>query len=442
MKIVVVGVSHHRVPLTVLERVSKARDLLSEDLRQLQPGITEGFVLATCHRVELYAVGADAARVERALRGVLGARAGSESVRVQDAAYAYEGDAAVRHALRVAAGLDSMMPGEGEIQGQVRLALNQARDAGMIGTELDRLGSAALACGRRVRAGTELGRSAGSLASLALRMVVHGHDAIVGARVVLVGAGELAARVLDALESHAPARITIVNRRLERARHLAAARGAVARPWSELADAIRDADLVIGCTASAEPVIDTTLVSTAIDTMAGRSLTCLDLGVPRDFDVAVGRLPGVVLIDVDALRPEAARTSQALERDIAAAERIVDHEVDRHLDWWRGRAVAATIVRLRRHATTIGERELERALARLPELSPRERGVLDELVTRLIGKLLHEPTTALKQDPDGADVARVVERLFALGESTHASDSSDVRHPSAAQDNLTEEIAA
>jgi glutamyl-tRNA reductase len=414
VQIVVVGVNHKSASLDLLDRVAVTPERVSGVLARLRERVAEGFVLSTCNRVELYALCGHEESGSDLLRQVLADHAGLDLTFVRETTYTHGYRAAVSHALRVAAGLDSMVLGEAEIQGQMRRALDAARRERALGPMLDRLGSAALACGKRARSETSLVRHAQSVASVGLQLAEQRLGTLAGARVVILGAGETAASLLAELARVAPASITIVSRTAERAALLAAAAGVDARPWLELPGVLGEADVVIGCTSAPAPVIDANLLAAARTSAAGRPLVCVDLGVPRDIAPAVAELPNVTLIDVDDV--DAATTGYRAERarDMARAEQVVAEETERYMAWWRGRGVASTVARLHARADAICRAELERALARLPELSPRERAVVGEAVARVAAKLLHRPTLALKEDPEGANMALVVERLFAL----------------------------
>lgn len=414
MQVVTVGVSHNSSPVSLRERLAVSTDSLPDVLGRLREHVAEAFVLSTCNRVEIYAVcghettGADMLRQFLAAHGNVSLRA------IRDASYAYGHRSAVQHLLRVAAGLDSVVLGESEILGQVRRALGAARQAAMLGPVLDRLGDAALACGKRTRSTTALGREGHSMASVALRLAERVRGSLDDARIVVIGAGETAGQVLAQLAARASGSLVIVNRTHARAAALAAEHGADARPWDDLAETVRAADVVIGCTSSASPVVDVATLGRARAAGGDRPLLCLDLGVPRDIDAGVALLPGVTLIDADRIEAEAAARREERSHDLARAEAIVARETERYMAWWRGRGVASTVARLHARADAIREAELERALSRLPELTPRARAVVTELATRVIGKLLHEPTVTLKRDAEGANMAMVVERLFAL----------------------------
>jgi glutamyl-tRNA reductase len=309
-----------------------------------------------------------------------------------------------------------MILGEYEILGQVRRALAAAREAGTLGPVLDRLGDAALVCGKRVRSSTTLGSDRQSVASAALQHAARVRGSLEGADIVVLGAGQTADRTLSHLASVGAARVTVMNRTHDRGVALAAAHGVTVRPWGELEQALASADVIVGCTASRAPVVDAAHLARTRTGTNARALFCVDLGAPRDIDPSVSALPGVTLIDLDRIELESAPRRLEHTRELGRAESIVASEVERYMEWWRGRGVASTVARLHARADAIRSAELERALARLPDLTPHARAVISDLATRIVGKLLHEPSVMLKRDAEGANMAVVVERLFALME--------------------------
>jgi glutamyl-tRNA reductase len=310
-----------------------------------------------------------------------------------------------------------MVVGENEILGQMRRALRAARFAGALGPVLDRLGDAALTCGKRTRTRTALGRTGHSVASVAVKLAARERNGLDGSRVLVLGAGETARSVIALLRATPNVRMTVMNRTYERAVELATANDLVAREWDRLGDELATADVVIGCTESPMPIVSAAELG-SVRAPNAPPLLCIDLGVPRDVDPAVAELPGVRLIDVDQIGKETAATASAEARSIARAEQLVAQEADRYMEWWRGRGVAPTIARLHAQAAAVRDAEVTRALGRLPDLTPQARLVLRDLATRLTSKLLHEPTVALKRDPEGVNMAIVVERLFALEPSS------------------------
>lgn len=395
------------------ERLSVPDAELSDALRELREVASECFILSTCNRVELYAVCGHEGTGAEALRRWLGARGGLSASEVATISYSRGHEAAALHAFRVAAGLDSMIVGEDQILGQMRRALGAARDAGTLGPILERVGSSALASGKRVRSSTEMGLAAPSVVSVALDAAARERGTLGDAGIVVIGSGETAALALRHLRACGAARVTVVARRAESAAALALAHAVDAAPWESLGELLATADVVLGCTASPVPVVSAAVVRDARQATS-RSLTCVDLGVPRDFEPAVRDLENVTLLDLDQLGAEAASLRVRRRRHIAAAEELVADEVERFMGWWREREVAPAIARLHDHAHRIRAAELDRALARLPGLSAREQDVIRALADRITSKLLHDPTIALKRDPEGANMALMLARLFRL----------------------------
>lgn len=232
----------------------------------------------------------------------------------------------------------------------------------------------------------------------------------------MLGAGDTAARVCAHVAAQRPARLVVVNRTRGRAVALAARHGADVCAWAERHHAAASADLVVACASSPEPVLEAHMLRRA-RTLTARRLLCVDLSVPRVVDPAVTDIPGVTLLDLETIEALAPHVAPAPSDTIAHAERAVELGVGRFMAWWRARAVIPTVATLREHADAVRDAELARALARLPRLSAREQRVVVGLARRIVSKLMHEPTVALKEDPEGANIAVIVRRLFAL-EST------------------------
>jgi glutamyl-tRNA reductase len=374
-------------------------------------------ILSTCNRTEVVAVSADDDGGVAALTAFLVAGRDLCSDEVAPHLWARTGADAVRHLCAVAAGLDSLVLGEDQIQAQLRLALDAATAAGALGPTLHRLVQAALVAGKRVRAETTIGRGNASVVSAALRVAGGRLGTLRDRAVLLVGAGETAELVLKHLAKDArqrPARVVVTNRTHATALALAGRYGAEALPWDEREAALADADLVVTCTAAPGTVIASEAIERAMSGRAERPLLCFDLAVPRDIEPAAATITGVELCDVDALAPACAAAREARREAVADAEAIVDAEAERFLAWWRGRDVAPAIVALRDHAEALRDAEVARALARLPELGPREEAVMRALAAGLVNKLLHRPVTTLKTSPDGPTLARAAGELFGL----------------------------
>jgi glutamyl-tRNA reductase len=413
VQIVVVGLNQNSAPLPVRERLAFVPGELPRALSGLRNYVTEGFIVSTCNRVEVYGVTGHADSGTQLLGRFLAEARGFPADELRPLLYSYGHEAAVAHLFRVASGMDSMVVGEGEVLSQVRAALDAAHAAGTLGPVLRRLGSAAVGAGKRVRARTAIGRNPLSIVTLALHAAAAHRRPVAGASIVVLGAGETAEIVLRHLRDASPRRVTIASRRHERAAALAAHYGVASVRMNDLAAALAEADIVVGCTSAPEFVIHADDITAARASGTGQ-LLCLDLGVPRDIDPGVRHLPGVTLVDIDELQAAANENRARRAREVEHAEVVVAAEVERFMEWWRSRQVVPTIAALRAYAAEIRDDEIEHAFARLGDLSPRDAFVVRALAQRIVGKLLHRPLTVLKADAEGANMAQVLRQLFQL----------------------------
>ena len=375
-------------------------------LASLQPQVREAFVLSTCNRTEMYAVTGHAGSGADVLLRFLADESSVPAAELRESCYTHAHDDAARHLLRVASGLDSMVLGEDQIQAQLKRALAAARAADTLGPVLERLGSAALACGKRVRAFTSIGRHAVSLESLAVRAVTDRLGTLDARRVLVLGSGESARLIALQLQSTG-ARLAILSRRPERAAALAAAAGAEWGPLAELPRRLADADVVVCCTSAPQPVL-------LRDTLPRRPLVCVDLGMPRDVDPAVAGLEGVTLVTLAELSRLAEAHREERRRHIPAAEVIVAAETARFLEWRAARGTASTVAALHDHARRVADTELERTLSRLAGASPRDRELIAQLAHRIVAKLLHTPADALRAHPESENIALALRVAFGL----------------------------
>ena len=410
MQLVVVGVNQETAPVALRERLAFAAADLPDALAALRDVVAEGCILSTCNRTEIVGLAGHADSGAESLARFLAESRGVSLAEIRPHLRTFAHEAAVEHLFMVAAGLDSMVLGEDQILAQVRAAFDSAAAAGALGPALHRLGDLALGAGKRVRAETVIGQGNLSVVSVALRLAFTELGAWQACTVLLVGGGDIAELVLKHLAKDRPAAITIVNRTYERAAALAARYGAAARPWADLATALASADVIVSCTSAPGVVLDAPVFAVRPD----RPLLCLDLAVPRDIAPAARDLPGVTLHDVDALQALADEGWQQRAAAIAPARAIVAAETTRYMEWWRAREVAPAIAALRGHADAIREAEVARALARLPELTPREAEVVRALAAGIVNKLLHRPITTLKTAPEGANMAVSLQELFGL----------------------------
>jgi glutamyl-tRNA reductase len=364
--------------------------------------------LSTCNRTELYVAAED---LDDAERRAVAALATLEP-RVAHALYRLHDQAAALHLFRVAAGLDSLVPGEGEILGQVRAAY----ESGTPGLLLDRVFRQALHAGRKVRAQTAIGESPASVASAAAALAEQVFGDLDGRRILLIGAGKIteqAARNLLTRKAHIA---FVANRTLDHATELARRLGAEAIPLDRIGDELAQTDVIVSSTSSPGYVLEVATVERA---RRGRQLLFIDLAVPRDLDPAIHELDGCYLYDVDDLQAIVSETLAGRRGEAVRAEAIVAGEAEKFHEWLASLDVVPAIASLRARAEEIREAELRKAEGLLGRLDDGERRAVESITAQIVNKLLHLPTVRMKQaavSADGVIYAEAVRHLFGLGE--------------------------
>jgi len=383
--LVLVGTSHHHAPVELREQVA----LDGEQARALSARLGEAVCLSTCNRTELYVESAHADEAERlAVEALAG---------VEPALYRLRDEAAALHLFRVAAGLDSLVPGEGEILGQVRAAY----EAGTPGALLDRVFRHALHAGRKVRAQTAIGESPASVSSAAAALAAQVFGELDGRSVLLLGAGKVSEGAARNLRS--------------RGARIALAANSKTDP-SEIERQLGSVDVVVSSTSSPGIVLDAATVARA---RRGRPLLLVDLAVPRDLDPAIHELDGCYLYDIDDLEAIVTETLSGRRSEAERAEAIVAAEADKFHEWQASLEIVPAIASLRARAESIREAELRKAEGMLGRLDDAERRAVESITSQIVNKLLHLPTVRLKQAAaaaDGVVYAEAVRHLFGLGE--------------------------
>jgi glutamyl-tRNA reductase len=404
-----VGISHHRAPVELRERVALDGRAAQSVAGRLAADVGEAVCLSTCNRTELYVVGPGAQpSAEAALVGLGGEEIGASLYRLRD-------EAAALHLFRVAAGLDSMVPGEGEILGQVRVAY----EGGAAGPVLDRLFRQALHAGRKARTQTAIGESPASISSAAAALAEQVFGRLAGCRILLVGAGKVGEGAARNLVARGAELAFVANRSRDRGARLARRLGGEAVPLERAADELRSADVLVASTGAPGFVLDRADVAGALRGRKGRPLFLIDLAVPRDLDPAIAELDGCYLYDIDDLQAVVAETLAGRRREAERAERIVAEEAERFHEWHASLDVVPAIASLRARAEEIRRAELLRAEGRLGRLTDAERNVVESITAQIVNKLLHLPTVRMKQAAAAADgvlYAETVRHLFGLGE--------------------------
>ena len=389
MHLVLVGTSHHHAPVELRERVA----LDSEQAAALRRELGEAVCLSTCNRTELYVVAEDAGDAEyRAVAALTELES-----QVEPALYRLRDQAAALHLFRVAAGLDSLVPGEGEILGQVRAAY----EAGSPGQLLDRVFRQALHVGRKVRAQTAIGESPASVSSAAAALAEQVFGDLEGSRILLIGAGKVGDQAARNLRTRGAEIVLTANSKTEPAL---------------LEQELAQADVVVSSTSSSGYVLDAATVDRA---RKGRQLLFIDLAVPRDLDPAIHELDGCYLYDIDDLEAIVSETLAGRRGEASRAEGIVAGEAEKFHAWQASLDVVPAIASLRAHAEEIREAELRKAEGVLGRLDDTQRRAVESMTSQIVNKLLHLPTVRMKQaavSADGVIYAEAVRHLFGLGE--------------------------
>ncbi|MBC9732961.1 glutamyl-tRNA reductase [Nocardioides marmotae] len=424
MSVLVVGISHNTAPVALLERLAMSRDDVPKLVHDASTcaHVNEATVIATCNRLELYA---DVERFHGSveeLSMLLVERAGETTAAMLPHLYVHYDDGAVSHLFQVAAGLDSMAVGEGQILGQTREALRMGQELGTVGSALNVLFQQALRVGKRSRAETGIDRAAPSLVTAALERVggepaqAGGPTAlrasVAGKRVVVVGAGAMAGLATATVARLGAADIVVANRSAERAQRLAEEHGARPVVLADLEAELAEADLVVTCAGATGVLVTADMVASR---PVQKPISFVDLALPHDVDPAVADLPGVTLVDLASLA-EALHASEA-GREVLEVRRIVTEEVGAFLAARRSASVTPTVVALRSMATSVVDAEMTRLDHRLPDLDPAVRTEVLHAVRRVADKLLHEPTVRVKElanEAGAVSYAAALAELFAL----------------------------
>jgi glutamyl-tRNA reductase len=418
MSALVVGLSHHSAPVTVLERAALSVDAVEKLLSDVHSAehICEAVAVVTCNRVELYADVATFHGGVEEISSLLARYVQADLGELTSHLYVHYEDAAVSHLFHVASGLDSMVVGESQILGQVRDAYRRAQAAETVGRVLQALFPAALRVGKRCHAETGIDSAGRSVVTVGLAAVAP--DGVAGRQALVVGAGSMAALAASTLAREG-ADVVVASRSADRAERLAGTVGGRAIELSRLSRALVDVDVVVSCTGAAEVVLGADMVEAALRERAGRPLRVLDVALPRDVDLVVHSLPGVVAADLATLAER--HDLGAAAGDVAAVRVIVADELAAFAGARRQAQVAPTVVALRAMADDVVASELARMGGRLPDLDARTLEEITRTVRRVVDKLLHAPTVRIKElaaEPGGGSYESALRELFALDPRT------------------------
>ncbi len=412
------GTSHHTAPLDVRERLTVSADDLPELLSSIKRCFGAGAVISTCNRFEVYLPGS---YDREGLLEFLIEEAGADA----DLAPRYfefrQDDEAVSHLYEVATGLDSMVLGESEILGQVRSAFSATVAAGADNSLLSRLFHTAIRVGRRARAETAIGRHALSISYVAAQQARE-LSAIEDATVLVIGAGEAGRHAAESLVEHGAGRMLVANRTAERAQTLADDLGGKAVPFERLTEALSESDVVLAASGSSDHLVSYDAMAAAMARRDSRPVTVIDIGLPRDFDPAVRKIPGVTYRDLDDLQAVVADHMKAREAEVSEVRVIVAEETHNFVEWWEQLRVVPTIAALTERADLLRQRELKKSLRRM-NLDARQTEQLDVLTRALVKQILHDPIAALRERGDRDVYVEAVRTLFNLNGTGPAEDA-------------------
>lgn len=430
MQILTLGLNHQTAPLELREKVSFPGDTLRGALADLRERLArllpESAILSTCNRTEIYCATPEVGSAREALATWLSERQQAHGIGRH--LYALPDGEAVRHAFRVASGLDSMVLGEPQILGQMKDAMRTAQESGALGSHLHQLFQRSFSVAKEVRSATEIGAHSVSMAAAAVRLARRIFEDLRESRVLFIGAGEMIELCLTHFAAQHPRQIVIANRSAERAQRLAGQFGADTMALSDLPTRLDSFDIVVSCTASTLPIVGLGMVERARKARRRRPIFMVDLAVPRDIEAEVGSLNDVYLYTVDDLGRQVAEGRESRQAAVAQAEGIIDTRVGAFMEWLTSRKTVPAIRSLHERGEALKDAELDRARRMLASGQDPAR-VLESLAHALTAKFLHGPTRLLHGSQDERErmlslVDHILPEHRAMAETERASGES------------------
>lgn len=420
-ELLALGASHKTAPLAVRERIALTEGGAEPLLHELtgHEAIGEAVALSTCNRTELYLMVRDPVEAESAVLSLLARRAGIRPTELLEGIYSLRNCDAARHLYRVSSGLESMIVGEAEVQGQVKRAYEAALAARTTGPMTNKLFRAALATGKRVRTETAISVGRASVASVAVDAAQEALGDLAARHVVIIGAGETAELTAQALHDHGVTTMFIANRRRERAIALAQRFGGASGSFDALPTELGRADIVIASTSSRHTLLGAEELALVVEGRRRRPLLLVDLAVPRDIEAVAGELPGVTLLDIDGLQAQVAGHISVRRAEARRAEGIVEEEIQAFAGWLGSLEIMPTVSALRARADEVVAQVLSENEGRWEGMTERDRRRVEALARAVANRLLHEPTLHVKGLDAGHRHARLqlLRELFGLEES-------------------------
>jgi glutamyl-tRNA reductase len=418
--LVLVGMSHRTAAVEIRGRLACLKALLISNLSgagETHTAISESVVVSTCNRLEIYAATENIllarTKIECAILNALQDAFGQ----IRPSLYSLQNEEAVRHLMRVTAGLDSLVLGETQILGQVSAAYREAGSAGTAGWFLSRLFASAIHAGKRVHTETDISRFPTSMSHTVMTVLKSRLRGLDGRRIVLIGAGKMVKLAAQILRRYGDVELTFLNRTVGRAEALAAEFQGQALGWEDLPAALNWADAAVAATAAPEPIVSARDLALRVNSSNQCPLVIVDMALPRNVEPEVSLLPGIQLVGIDELDSSLDENLEKRKAAIPQVERLIESEAESFMSWYHSRQISPVIADLRRKMEQVAGAELEMALRDMQNLDPNHRETIQRLVYRVTNKLLHEPTVRLKSAGASAqNYGHAVRHLFALGE--------------------------
>jgi glutamyl-tRNA reductase len=442
-ELLAIGVSYKTAPLEVRERLALPEARAAEFMRDLRGAadVHEAVAISTCNRTELYLVVGDPVEAESTTLAMLARQAGIRPTGLATAIYSHRNCDAARHLYRVVSGLESMIVGEAEIQGQVKRAYEAALAQETVGPLTNRLFKAALATGKRVRSETAIGERQLSLPAVAVALAREllapagagspaargGGPSLDGREVVIVGTGETSELTARALADSGARAVFVASRRRDRAIALARRYGGESLSFDELPSALSRADIVVAATASPHLLLEARELAEVMVQRGGRPMLLIDLAVPRDIDAACAEIAGVSLYDIDDLQAVIAGNRKVRQAEARKAEGIIEEEIQQFAVWLGSLEVLPTLAALRTHATGIADQVVRDNAGKWESASPRDLERVEAVARAVVNRLLHDPTARIREMRDDRVHARMalVRDLFGLADENGPGDSRE-----------------
>ncbi len=414
MTLIAFGINHKTAPISLREKIAFSPDAIVDALASLGSitGARESVIVSTCNRTEIYAH-LDQNQVEK-IPAWLAAFHNTDENELRHNSYLYQHDEAIRHIMRVACGLDSLMLGEPQILGQVKQAFTDAKNSGVIRTEFERLFQHTFSVAKRVRNETEIGENAVSVAYAAVQLAKHIFSSLAKSRVLLIGAGDTIELVAKHIRENGAKSITVANRTLAKAKAIAEPLGGEVLTLAQIPSHLKDADIVISSTASQLPIIGQGLVQSALKERKYKPMFIVDLAVPRDVEAEVGELDDAFLYTVDDLQQIVEQNLASRQDAAVLANQMIEQQLQQYVQWQQSQSSIDLLLGFREKSEAQRDLLVTRALNLLADGRPPEQ-VLVELANKLTNNLIHAPTKALKNAAKEQDVQRLAVLKEALG---------------------------